>query len=331
MKITKAHGNGGKQTQELIKNIFVQNFKTDPLQQQDDAATLTINSQRIGTSIDGFVVKPYRFNGGDIGKLAVCGTVNDLAVCGYRPLYLNVSYMLEEGFALSELALLAASMADAANLAGIKIVAGDTKVVEKNNLDEIFVTTSGIGIPFDEHNMPDIGKIAPGNVVIVSGDIGRHGACIYSHNDTMGFAAAIASDCALLNHDIELLLSNCEVNFMRDLTRGGLATALNEIAQATGRDILLQENQIPVSNEVQGLCDILGLDAYYLACEGRFLAIAPEQSANKALAIMQKFNSQAAVIGKILPSNNRRVLVETAFGGTRIVDMLTYEMLPRIC
>lgn len=331
MKITKAHGNGGKQTHELIQNIFLKSFKTDPLHQQDDAATVTINGQRIGNTIDGFVVKPYRFHGGDIAKLAVCGSVNDLAVCGYRPLFLSVSYMIEEGFSLQELALLATSMSETAKQAGIQIIAGDTKVVEKNNLDEIFITTSGIGSPFNEQNMPGIAKIQPGNVVLVSGDIGRHGACIYSHNDSMSFANTIASDCALLNHDIEKLLNDCEICFMRDLTRGGLATALNEITLSAGYDILLNETKIPISNEVQGLCDILGLDAYYLACEGRILVITPEHTADKALTILQEFNSQAAIIGKILSSEKKRVLVETAYGGTRMVDMLSYEMLPRIC
>ncbi|MCX7781330.1 MAG: hydrogenase expression/formation protein HypE [Negativicutes bacterium] len=330
MKITRAHGNGGKQTAELLEKIFYPQFNSPPLQDRADASSLLIGGQRLGHTIDGFVVSPYVFAGGDIGKLSVCGTVNDLAVSGFRPLFLSAAFMIEEGFATGELERIVQSMQLTAASCGAVVVAGDTKVVEKGALDKIFITTAGIGVPFHDI-MPSTARIKPGQSIIVSGDVGRHGACIYSHNSELGFTQQITSDCEPLVGAITQIFSICQPAFMRDLTRGGLATALNEIAQAAGCDILLEEAAIPVMPEVSGLCEILGLDPLYLACEGRFIAIVDEIYENDVLAILRAFHSSASTIGRIENTGKGQVWLRTVFKGTRILDMLYYEMLPRIC
>lgn len=330
MKITRAHGNGGKQTAELLEKLFFPHFASEPLKERADASSLPLAGQTIGHTIDGFVVSPYIFEGGDIGKLAVCGTVNDLAVSGFRPLYISAAFMIEEGFAFAELERIVISMQQTAAQAGVVIAAGDTKVVEKGSLDKIFITTAGIGIPFDG-DMPSFKRIRPGQSLLVSGDIGRHGACIYSHNNDLGLDRQIASDCEPLAATIAQVKKNCQPVFMRDLTRGGLATALNEIAAGSSLGLSVQETSIPVNAEVAGLCDILGLDPLYLACEGRFAIIVnPEQEA-ETLRILRSAHPGAAVIGKVASSHPGQVLLSTAFQGTRVLDMLYYEMLPRIC
>lgn len=330
MKITRAHGNGGKQTAELLEKLFFPHFLSEPLKERADASSLPIAGQTIGHTIDGFVVSPYIFEGGDIGKLAVCGTVNDLAVSGFRPLYLSAAFMIEEGFALSELERIVTSMQQTAAVVGVAIAAGDTKVVEKGSLDKIFITTAGIGTPFDSE-MPSFKRIHPGQSIIVSGDVGRHGACIYSHNTDLGLDRHITSDCAPLVDIIIQLKKNCHPVFMRDLTRGGLATALNEIATASSQGISVQESSIPVSPDVAGLCDILGIDPLYLACEGRFVTIVDPEYEAETLRILQSAHPGASVIGKVESNHPGQVLLATAFQGTRVLDMLYYEMLPRIC
>jgi hydrogenase expression/formation protein HypE len=330
LKITRAHGNGGKQTAELLEKIFFPIFKSDTLKDRADASTLDIGSKKIGHTIDGFVVNPYIFTGGNIGKLSVCGTVNDLAVSGYRPQFISVAFMIEEGFDLVELENIVQSLQATAASCGVSVAAGDTKVVEKGSLDKIFITTAGIGVPFHDI-LPAFNRIANGQVVIVSGDVGRHGACIYSHNHDLGFEQTIASDCEPLVEAISELTSRCNPSFMRDLTRGGLATALNEIASSAGCTILVEENAIPVASDVSGLCNILGLDPLYLACEGRFIAIVERENQAEALQILKVYHQNAAVIGRVEAPGKSQVYLRTAFQGTRILDMLYYEMLPRIC
>lgn len=330
MKITRAHGNGGKQTAELLEKIFFPRFSSGPLRERADASSLPIAGQTIGHTIDGFVVSPYIFEGGDIGKLAVCGTVNDLAVSGFRPLYLSAAFMIEEGFDISELERIVISMQQTAEVAGVSIAAGDTKVVEKGSLDKIFITTAGIGAPFD-NDLPSFARLRPGQSILVSGDVGRHGACIYSHNTDLGLERHIASDCEPLVEIITELKKSCYPVFMRDLTRGGLSTALNEIASGASVGISIQESAVPISPEVAGLCDILGLDPLYLACEGRFTAIVDTEYEAEALKVLQKSHPNAAIIGKIVSDHPGKVLLTTPFRGTRILDMLYYEMLPRIC
>ncbi|ADQ46453.1 hydrogenase expression/formation protein HypE [Caldicellulosiruptor kronotskyensis 2002] len=329
--IRKEHGNGGKQTYELIDNLFKPIFGSEILKSGDDSTVFSLNGMKVGISTDSFVVKPYFFKGGDIGKLSVCGTVNDLAVAGLEPKYITVSFIIEEGFSIDDLEKITRSIKRYADLAKVEVVAGDTKVVEKGAADGIFINTTGLGVARDTQKMPSISRIKGNQVVIVSGDIGRHGACIYSHNEDLGFEDRIESDCGLLLDVISELMQEVDVAYMKDLTRGGLATALNEIVQKSGFDIKVEEEKIPVADEVKALCDILGLDSYYLACEGRFVAIVNGDEKEKAIEILKKYNRFACEIGKVEESREKRVYLSTTFGGTRILDMLYYEMLPRIC
>lgn len=329
--IRKEHGNGGKQTYELIDGLFKPIFGSEILKSADDSTIFSLNDMKVGISTDSFVVKPYFFKGGDIGKLSVCGTVNDLAVAGLEPKYITVSFIIEEGFSMDDLEKITMSIKKYADLARVEVIAGDTKVVEKGAADGIFINTTGLGVARGTKKMPSISKIESNQVVIASGDIGRHGACIYSHNEDLGFEERIESDCGLLIDVISELIQEVDVAYMKDLTRGGLATALNEIVQKSGFDIKVEEEKIPVADEVKALCDILGLDSYYLACEGRFVAIVNRDEKDKAVEILRKYNGFACEIGKIEESRERRVYLLTTFGGTRILDMLYYEMLPRIC
>ncbi|WP_039765466.1 MULTISPECIES: hydrogenase expression/formation protein HypE [unclassified Caldicellulosiruptor] len=329
--IQKEHGNGGKQTYELINELFKPIFDSEILKRGDDSSIFDLASKKIGVTTDSFVVKPYFFKGGDIGKLSVCGTVNDLAVSGLVPKYITASFIIEEGFPIEDLQKIVRSMKEYADIAGVEIVAGDTKVVEKGSCDGIFINTTGFGVCEKEEKLPSIEKIKGGQVILVSGDIGRHGACIYSHNSELGFEEKIESDCAPLNRVISELLENIDICYMKDLTRGGLATALNEIAQKANVAIYVEEDKVPVSNEVKALCDILGLDWYYLACEGRFVAIVNRKNEQRALEILRKYNKEACEIGWIEDTEENRVYLRTSFGGTRILDMLYYDMLPRIC
>ncbi|WPX09799.1 hydrogenase expression/formation protein HypE [Anaerocellum danielii] len=329
--IRKEHGNGGKQTYELIDRLFKPIFGSEILKSGDDSTVFSLNGLIVGISTDSFVVKPYFFNGGDIGKLSVCGTVNDLAVAGLEPKYITVSFIIEEGFSMDDLEKITRSIKKYADIAKVEVVAGDTKVVEKGAADGVFINTTGLGVAKDVEKLPSISKIKSGQIVIVSGDIGRHGACIYSHNEDLGFEDRIESDCGLLSDAISELMREVDVVYMKDLTRGGLATALNEIVQKSGFDIRVEENRIPVADEVKALCDILGLDSYYLACEGRFVAIVNGDEKDKAIEILRKYNGFACEIGMVEESREKRVYLSTTFGGTRILDMLYYEMLPRIC
>lgn len=326
MKITMAHGSGGKSSAELMQSVFGKYFKNDILDKMEDAAVLNV-SGKIAFSTDSFVVTPTVFRGGDIGKLAVCGTVNDLLMMGAKPLYLTSAYILEEGLETELLEQCAASMAKTAAEAGVKIVAGDTKVVEGNG--GLMINTSGIGV-IPEGRQISAANLRDGDVILVSGYLGDHHACILSHR--MNLENNIQSDCAPLNDIVDALFENdISVKTMRDITRGGLGTMLNELASTSGCGIEIEEKNIPVREEVRGFCGILGLDPLYMGNEGKMLAVVAEADAEKALAVMKETNhgKDAVILGKVTAGSG--VVMKTRLGGKRVVDMLYGEGLPRIC
>jgi hydrogenase expression/formation protein HypE len=334
-KIVLAHGGGGRLTHQLIEKIFLPAFSNPALEQRHDGAVLLMNGARLAFTTDSFVVQPLIFPGGNIGDLAVHGTVNDLAMCGARPLYLSAGFILEEGLPMETLRTVVRSMQEAAAQAGVQLVTGDTKVVDKGKGDGLFVNTSGIGvIKANVKTSIDPSSVQLGDSVIVSGDLGRHGIAILSVRQGLEFESPILSDCANLWPAVEALLSaGIEVHCLRDLTRGGLATTLNEIAADRGVCIKLEEAAIPVDEVVQGACEILGLDPLYVANEGRFAAFVPAAQTGAALEVLRKVPvSQSAVtVGKVEESPRGLVVLQSRIGGNRVVDMLSGEQLPRIC
>ncbi len=334
-RIVLAHGGGGRLTHQLIEKIFMPAFSNDMLEQRHDGAVLAVNGSRLAFTTDSFVVRPLIFPGGTIGDLAVYGTVNDLAMCGARPLYLSAGFILEEGLEMDTLRTVVNSMQEAAAKANVKLVTGDTKVVDKGKGDGIFVNTSGIGLI--EANVK--GTISPasvevGDAVIVSGDLGRHGIAILSVREGLEFESPILSDTDCVWPAVEALLNaGIEIHCLRDLTRGGLATTLNEIAADRNICIKLEESLIPVEETVQSACEILGLDPLYVANEGRFAVFVPQAQADKSLDIMRKVPvSQGSVpVGTVEDSPGRTVVLQSRIGGNRVVDMLSGEQLPRIC
>jgi hydrogenase expression/formation protein HypE len=336
--VTLAHGGGGKAMKDLIDDVFVAAFDNAILAPLDDQARLGLaelagQGDRLAFTTDGFVVDPLFFPGGDIGKLAVCGTVNDLAVGGAVPLYLSCAAIIEEGCPIELLRRVARSMAAAAQEAGVRIVTGDTKVVHRGACDKLFLTTSGIGVI---RRGVELGAhlVEPGDAVLVNGVLGDHGAAILAARGDLVLEGPIASDCAVLNELIGELLAACPATrFMRDATRGGVATVLNEIAEAAGVEIAIDENTVPIREEVKGFCEILGLDPLYLANEGKLVAIVPASGAEAALAAMRShpLGADACAIGRVVGGSEPRVLMRTVLGGTRIVDMLVGDQLPRIC
>src|SRR5215831_2600357 len=334
-RIVLAHGGGGRLTHQLIEKIFLPAFANDALEQRHDGAVVSVNGSRLAFTTDSFVVRPLIFPGGNIGDLAINGTVNDLAMCGARPLYLSAGFILEEGLEMETLRTVVTSMQRAAATASVKLVTGDTKVVDKGKGDGIFVNTSGIGL-LESNVATEIGPAAvqPGDVVIISGDLGRHGIAILSVREGLEFESPILSDCANVWPSVEALLNaGIEVHCLRDLTRGGLATTLNEIASDRNVCIKLEEALIPVNEVVQGACEILGLDPLYVANEGRFALFVPAAQADAALEIVKKVEgSQGAVrIGRVEEAPGRTVVLQSRIGGNRVVDMLSGEQLPRIC
>jgi len=327
-----AHGDGGRLTHELVTGLFLKYFGNDILARLTDAAALHLNGGRIAVTTDAFVVNPPFFPGGDIGKLAVCGTVNDLAVSGAEPRYLTASFLIEEGFPLADLERVAASMARACREAGVEIVAGDTKVVGRGQLDRIFINTTGVGyLPPDR----DLGyhRIAPGDLVLVNGNLGDHGMAVLAQREGFGFEDQIASDCAALNGIIgELLRALRGIKLMRDLTRGGMATAAKEIATAAGVDVWLDEQAIPIGAATRGAAEMLGLDPLYLANEGKFLTVIAPEEADRAVALMRAhpLGRDACIIGEVRAGKGN-VYLKTALGGTKFLDMLAGAPLPRIC
>lgn len=337
--ILLAHGGGGKLTHQLIEKLFLPSFKNEQLDSRHDGAILDINGWKIAFTTDSYVVKPLFFPGGDIGSLAVNGTVNDLAMCGARPLYISIGLIIEEGFSINTLWRVVNSLKDAAQKAGVKIVTGDTKVVEHGKGDGIFINSSGVGIV--EHDLTiSPQSIRPGDKIILNGDIGRHGIAIMASREGLEFESAIESDCAPLNVVVQKLLDNgIRPHCLRDLTRGGLATSLIEIAETAGLTINIEEAQIPVLEQVAGACEILGLDPLYIANEGRFVAIVPSDLAEKALAIIraESPNQECRIIGQVQKIEKTScgfagmVTLTTKIGSSRLIDMLSGEQLPRIC
>jgi hydrogenase expression/formation protein HypE len=326
-------GAGGRASAQLIESLFAKYFRNEYLDQGDDGAYLPKPEGHIVMATDSHVVSPLFFPGGDIGALSVHGTVNDVAMCGAKPLYLSAGFILEEGFPLSQLEKIVQSMAQEAAKAGVLIVTGDTKVVEKGKADGVFINTTGVGIlPEGVHLSGAFCK--PGDKVILSGNIGEHGVAIMSRREHLDFDVVIESDTASLNHITEKLVSSiASLRCMRDPTRGGLGTTLNEIAGQSSVGIVLEEEKIPVPEAVEAACEFLGLDPLYVANEGKFIAVCGPEDAEKALEIIRSFpeGTNAAVIGTVTEDPNAFVEMRTAFGGRRMVDWLNGEQLPRIC
>jgi hydrogenase expression/formation protein HypE len=332
-RITMSHGAGGKATHTLIEAIFLDAFRNPLLEPLEDAAQLQVNGSRVALTTDSYVVKPLFFPGGDIGDLAVNGTVNDLSVAGATPLYLSAGFILEEGFPVADLSRVAESMRDAAAAAGVYIVTGDTKVVEKGKADGCYINTAGIGLIERDISL-GVAQARPGDAIIVSGPIGDHGITIMLARGELDIEADISSDTAPLNGLVAGLLDAVPgVRAMRDATRGGVATILNEIAKAADVGVLVSEDDIPVRAEVRGASELLGIDPMYVACEGRLVAVVPGDEADHAVAALREhpLGGQAAVIGHVRAEQPGIVQLKTAFGGTRIVDLLVGDPLPRIC
>ncbi|MCQ4189533.1 hydrogenase expression/formation protein HypE [Methylocystis suflitae] len=336
--VTLAHGGGGKAMKDLIDDVFVEAFDNPLLTPLDDSARIDLldlaqYGDRLAFTTDSFVVDPLVFPGGDIGKLAVCGTVNDLAVGGALPLYLSCAVIIEEGVSIDFLLQIARSMAATAQEAGVKIVTGDTKVVNKGACDRMFITTTGVGVVAAGVEL-GAHRARLGDAVLVNGLLGDHGAAILGARGDMALQSPIESDCAPLQGLIASLLNAApNIRFMRDPTRGGVATVLNEIAEAAQVAIEIDEAATPLRNEVRGFCEILGLDPLYLANEGKIVTIVPPDEAEQALEAMRAhpLGRQSAIIGSVVAGEPGRVTMRTIFGGRRIVDMLVGEQLPRIC
>ncbi|TYO95406.1 hydrogenase expression/formation protein HypE [Desulfallas thermosapovorans] len=327
-----AHGDGGLLTRELVEGVFLKYFNNPQLRQLSDSAVLSLPGGRLAMTTDAFVVEPIFFPGGDIGKLAVCGTVNDLAVSGALPLYMTASFTIEEGFRLADLERVVASMAAACTEAGVEVVAGDTKVVPRGHVDKLFITTAGVGLVPEKVDW-GYHRPVPGDAVLVNGSLGNHGLTVLAARENLGLDGALASDCAPLNNIIKLLQKHCPgIKMMRDLTRGGLATAAKEIAEACGLDICLQEEALPLDPVVRGAADILGLDPLYLANEGKFLAIIDPAQAAKAVDILSQnsYGRNARVIGEVCAGSGN-VYLQTPLGGTRLLSLQAGQPLPRIC
>jgi hydrogenase expression/formation protein HypE len=331
--ISLNHGSGGSLTDNLIRSVFVKRFgSTEPL---TDSAVLKETGLLLAFTTDSYVVDPIFFPGGDIGKLAVCGTVNDLAVSGAEPRDISASFIIEEGFFVHDLILIADSMSLEAKKAGVKIVTGDTKVVEKGKCDKIFITTSGIGILSPDHEHISTGtKVKPGDKLIINGPVGNHAIAVLGARKKLTFNSPVDSDCASLNHLISRVLDECdEIHFMRDLTRGGLATALNELTKIIFSGIVINESSVPVEEPVKGLCEILGFDPLYLANEGKALFVVGDEKHKKVLDVLrsQPLGKFSEVIGEVVENNRNQVILNTSVGGKRILEMPSGMQLPRIC
>jgi hydrogenase expression/formation protein HypE len=336
--ITLSHGAGGKAMHDLIDEIFVAGFDSPELTLLEDQARfdleeLTKLGNRLAMTTDSYVVDPLFFPGGDIGKLAVTGTINDLAVGGAIPLYLTCGMIIEEGFAIDDLQRIVASMKATADAAGVRIVTGDTKVVPRGAADKLFINTAGVGVIAENNNI-QANRATAGDVVIINGYIGDHGAAIVDARGELALEISVETDCRPLNDLIQKMLAVCpDIHCMRDATRGGLATVLNEFAQNSDVAIQLDQTKIPVREEVRGVCEVLGLDPLYLANEGKLVAIVAAQDADSLIELMQQHpaGKESCIIGTVESSPQGKVILETGFGGNRIIDMLVGEQLPRIC
>jgi hydrogenase expression/formation protein HypE len=332
-RITMSHGAGGKATQTLVEAVFLEAFNNPLLEPLEDAAILQAGASRLALTTDSYVVSPLFFPGGCIGDLAVNGTVNDLAVAGATPRYLSAGFILEEGFPVADLTRIAGAMAGAAAAAGVAVVTGDTKVVERGKADGCYITTAGVGI-YDRDVVLGVVQASPGDAILVSGPVGDHGVTIMLARGELDLEAGIVSDTAPLHELTAALLDAVPgVRAMRDATRGGVATILNEIASSAGVGVLVTEDQIPVRPEVRGATELLGIDPMYVACEGRMVVVVDGSQARQALATLRahRLGEQAAIIGQVTNESPGLVRLRTAFGGTRIVDLLVGDPLPRIC
>jgi hydrogenase expression/formation protein HypE len=336
-QIVLGHGSGGKLTADLIDKIFLPAFRNPVLDKLDDQAVVTIGGARLAFTTDSFVVTPIFFPGGDIGRLAVHGTVNDLAMSGARPLYLSAAFILEEGLPVDDLRRIVESMRAMAVEAGVQFVTGDTKVVDRGKGDQIFITTTGIGVIEPGINI-SADRARPGDAILLSGTLGDHGMAIMSQREGLEFEGAIESDCASLNGLVAAMLATPSpdgdfIHCLRDPTRGGAATTLNEIAKRAGVGMLLREQSIPVRESVKGACEVLGLDPLYVANEGKLLAIVKPEMAEAVLAQMRAhpLGKDAAIIGQVVADHPGMVLMKTEIGGTRVLDVMFGEQLPRIC
>lgn len=328
-----AHGGGGRLMHQLIEGMFVPVFSNPLLDARHDGAVIQLNGTKLAFTTDSYVVRPLFFPGGDIGTLAINGTVNDLAMCGARPLYLSAGFILEEGLPMETLWRVVQSMKQAAEVAGVQLVTGDTKVVDKGKGDLVFINTAGVGLI--EHDLTIApSSVEPGDVVLLNGDIGRHGIAIMAVREGLEFESAIESDCApLADLVMKLIGAGIRIKCMRDLTRGGLASALVEIAETAKVHIGIDESAIPVREDVQGACEILGFDPLYLANEGRFVIFIAASEAERALEVMGACapGSGACVVGRVTENPPAMVTLKSRIGATRIVDMFSGEQLPRIC
>lgn len=332
-RIDMSHGSGGRAMAQLIESLFMHYFDNELLRQHNDQAAFNVPAGRMVITTDAHVIAPLFFPGGDIGSLSVHGTINDVATSGARPLYLSAAFIIEEGFPLEKLERIVISMAQAADQAGVPIVTGDTKVVEKGKGDGVFITTTGVGIvPKGVHISGDQAKA--GDVILLSGSIGDHGMAVLSHRENLSFSTDLKSDSAALHELVaEMIAVAPDIRCLRDPTRGGLATTLNELALQSGVGMHLQEPAIPVKPAVRGACELLGLDPLYIANEGKLICICDPADADAVLTAMRNnpLGQEAAVIGQVIADDGRLVQMQTAFGGTRIVDWLAGEQLPRIC
>jgi len=333
-RITLAHGSGGRESYKLIEDIFYKHFKNEILLEQNDSSILNSMEGSIAITTDSFVVDPIIFPGGDIGKLSICGTVNDLAVSGAVPVYITAAFIIEEGFEIEKLESIVKSMAEIAKEAGVKIVAGDTKVVEKDRAQGIYINTTGIGFFSEDRQILSKKNIKVGDKIILSGQIGDHGMCIMAQREFLGVLGDMKSDCQPLNKIIDEAL-NCSRNIriMRDPTRGGVATTLNELIEGTMKSMVIHEENIPVKEAVRSYCDILGMEPLEVANEGKFICIVSAEDADSVLKVMNKnpMGQDATIIGEIIEDSKEKVYLKTYLGATRVVKMVEGELLPRIC
>ncbi|HTR80144.1 MAG TPA: hydrogenase expression/formation protein HypE [Bacteroidota bacterium] len=328
-----AHGAGGKLSHQLVTKMFAPEFGNEYLDVLHDGAILSVGESRLAYSTDSFVVSPLFFPGGDIGSLAVNGTVNDLSMCGATPLYLSAAFIIEEGLSMHDLRRIVLSMQASAKIAGVTVVTGDTKVIERGKGDKIYINTSGIGVISSDVSI-DPRNARPGDKIIVSGTIADHGIAIMSVREGLAFETELKSDCAALNRLVSTMLAaSSRIHVLRDPTRGGVASALNEIADSSNVGMTIYETDIPLRDEVQSACEILGFDPLYVANEGKLIAIVHEQDAGSILNSMKEhpLGKDAAIIGEVTSNNLKTVLMKSRIGGTRVVDMLSGEQLPRIC
>lgn len=332
-RVDLSHGAGGRSMAHLVHELFQAAFDNPFLNQANDQAAFAVEAGRMVMSTDSYVISPLFFPGGDIGSLAVHGTINDVAMSGAVPLYLSAGFILEEGFPLADLARIVASMAAASREAGVPVITGDTKVVERGKADGVFINTAGIGrVPEGVEISGD--RARPGDVVIVSGSIGDHGVAVMSQRENLGFGTELVSDSAALHGLVAAMVAACPgLHVLRDPTRGGVAATLNELAHQSGVGMVLEESALPIREAVRGACELLGLDPLYVANEGKLLAIAPEAEAPALLAAMQAhpLGREAAIIGRVIEDDHCFVQMTTSFGGTRVVDWLAGDQLPRIC